>query len=254
MIVALDHIQIAAHDVAAAARAYQIALGVAQREQPGSVTFEMENTRLRIIAADEHEDQGLSSLVFAVDDLTRARHQLERRGAPTTMVEGGDEPAALIAPDASHGVRILLTEARARGPTTASARGDALHALDHVVIRTSNADRAVAFYGARLGLDLRLDRTNPAWNARLLFFRCGDMVVEISAEPQASASSAPDRLDGLAWRTRDPDGARARMAAAGLDASEVRPGRKPGTRVFTLRSGLVGAPSLIISAPTADLA
>ena len=43
--------------------------------------------------------------------------------------------------------------------------------LDHVVIRTRNPDRALALFGGRLGLDLRLDRTNAAWGTRVLFFR-----------------------------------------------------------------------------------
>ena len=33
-------------------------------------------------------------------------------------------------------------------------------ALDHVVVRTPNPERAIAFYAGRLGLDLRLDRSN----------------------------------------------------------------------------------------------
>jgi hypothetical protein len=45
---------------------------------------------------------------------------------------------------------------------------------------------------------------------------------------------------------RDPAAARARLAAAGFDVSDVRPGRKPGTSVFTVRSGVPGAPSLFI--------
>ena len=35
-------------------------------------------------------------------------------------------------------------------------------------------------------------------------------------------------------------------AAAGLDVSEVRAGRKPGTRVLTLRDGTCGVPTLLL--------
>ena len=71
-------------------------------------------------------------------------------------------------------------------------------------------------------------------------------MVEIGADLKAAVTDAPDRLTGLAWRVRDPDAARARLAHAGFDVSEVRKGRKPGTRVFTVRSGVAGAPSLMI--------
>lgn len=133
-----------------------------------------------------------------------------------------------------------------------STTADQISGLDHVVVRTSDPERAIALYGARMGLDFRLDRSNPAWGSRLLFFRCGDAVVEISADLKSARSDTPDVLSGLAFRTPDPDAARARLEKRGFDVSAVRAGRKPGTRVFTLRSGVVGAPALVIGAQPPD--
>jgi catechol 2,3-dioxygenase-like lactoylglutathione lyase family enzyme len=179
---------------------------------------------------------------------------LARRGCPT------HEPAALLSTDAwrlafvdpaaSHGVSIALAERSGRPPPKPPVAG-AVVALDHVVINTPNPDRAVALYGARLGLDFRLDRSNPQWGSRLMFFRCGGAVVEIGARLGGEISNAPDRLSGLAWRVADPDAAQARLAKAGFDVSEVRAGRKPGTKVFTIRSGVPGAPTLMLSAEPA---
>ena len=42
------------------------------------------------------------------------------------------------------------------------------------------------------------------------------------------------------------EAAHARIASAGFDVSDVKTGRKPGTRVFTVRSGVVAAPALVI--------
>jgi len=39
---------------------------------------------------------------------------------------------------------------------------------------------------------------------------------------------------------------RARLDASGFDVSEVRDGRKPGTRVFSVRGGTCGVPTLIL--------
>jgi catechol 2,3-dioxygenase-like lactoylglutathione lyase family enzyme len=114
------------------------------------------------------------------------------------------------------------------------------------VIRTPNPDRALAIYGAKLGLDLRLDRSNESWGARQLFFKAGDAVVEFGASLKAAVTDEPDGFGGLAWRVDDASAAQARMAAAGFDVSEVRAGRKPGTRVFTVRSGLPALPALMI--------
>jgi 23S rRNA G2445 N2-methylase RlmL len=50
----------------------------------------------------------------------------------------------------------------------------------------------------------------------------------------------------LSWRVADIEAARARLIAAGISASEIRNGRKPGTRVFSLRDGSCGVPTLLL--------
>ena len=80
-----------------------------------------------------------------------------------------------------------------------------------------------------------------------MFFRCGNAVVEVGASLTTPRSETADRFGGLAWRVRDADAARARIAAAGLDVSQVRAGRKPGTRVLTVRGGTAGVPTLLLS-------
>jgi catechol 2,3-dioxygenase-like lactoylglutathione lyase family enzyme len=129
-----------------------------------------------------------------------------------------------------------------------SPSGDAVAGLDHVVINTSNPDRAAAIYGARLGLDLRLDRSNPQWGSRLQFFRCGDAIVEVGSKLNAEPDGRPDHFGGLAWRVRSAASVHARLAAAGVDVSELRQGRKPGTQVFTVRSGAANVPTLMLEA------
>jgi catechol 2,3-dioxygenase-like lactoylglutathione lyase family enzyme len=118
--------------------------------------------------------------------------------------------------------------------------------MDHVVISTTDPERAAALYGARLGLDMALDRSHPEWG-RLMFFRCGDLIVEVVHRPKdATADKAHDKLWGLSWRVADIDATRARLASAGLDVSDVRTGRKPGTRVLTVCNGTCGIPTLLV--------
>ena len=269
MIVGLDHIAIAVSDLDLAAPAFEALLGRRPdwREEAAGARhawFQLANMALDIVQPDgpgESGDRvrarlanggdGLWGLAFAVDDLDETRRVLGRRGAPTR------EPADLLSIDAwrlsfleaevTHGVPIALAQRAAASAPRAPIDADGVHALDHVVINTANPDRAVALYGARLGLDFRLDRSNAEWGSRLLFFRCGGAVVEIGASLNTPVSDAPDRLSGLAWRVTDPHAAQARLAAAGFDVSEVRAGRKPGTHVFTVRKGVPGAPSLVIS-------
>jgi catechol 2,3-dioxygenase-like lactoylglutathione lyase family enzyme len=118
-------------------------------------------------------------------------------------------------------------------------------AMDHVVVSTADPERATALYGARLGLDMALDRSHPDWG-RLMFFRCGDLIVEVVQRPGADLDKAQDRLWGLSWRVAGIDATRARLVSAGVDVSDVRTGRKPGTRVLTVRNGTCGIPTLLV--------
>lgn len=239
MILALDAVRIAARDPDSAARAYRALLGF--EPEAGGRRFGLDNTALEIVAAPG-EGEGLSGLVFAVDTLADTRDHLARRGLASEPAADGAR--ADLDAAATGGVAMALVEAAASTPPAHGA--EAVTALDHVVIRTQNPDRAVALYGARLGLDFRLDRSNPQWGSRLLFFRCGGATLEVASSLQPEAASSPDRLDGLAWRVADVAAAHARLSGEALNISEVRTGRKPGTAVFTLRAGVIGAPALVI--------
>lgn len=228
MIRTLDHLALAVPDLDAAIAGHRLMFGC----QDGGPDFATTNMTLRLVQAAGAA--GLRRIAFAVDDPAKARRLADNRGL--ILEEAG--PA--------HDFAIVLVEPAPRASPPAG-RG-LLTALDHVVIRSAAPERALALYGARAGLDLRLDRTEPRWGTRLLFFRCGDLVVEIMHDLAAGISEAPDRLWGLSWRTDDLAAAQARLAAAGIDVSAIRPGRKPGTRVFTLRDGTSGVPTLVVGA------
>jgi catechol 2,3-dioxygenase-like lactoylglutathione lyase family enzyme len=274
VIEALNHIAIAVADLDRAASAFGALLGrrADWREEAAGARhtwFQLANMAIDLVQADGPGEsgervraqiaahgEGLWGLAFAVSDLEDTRRVLGRRGAPVgeaaALLSTDAWRLAFVDPAATHGVSIALAE-RTSQVQLRPAAGDAVQALDHVVINTPNPDRAVALYGARLGLDFRLDRSNPQWGSRLMFFRCGGAVVEIGARLGSEISNDPDKLSGLAWRVTDPDAAQTRIAKAGFDVSEVRSGRKPGTKVFTVRSGVPGAPTLMLSAdPTSE--
>jgi hypothetical protein len=96
---------------------------------------------------------------------------------------------------------------------------------------------------------MALDRSHQDWG-HLMFFRCGDLIVEVVRRTGAGVDQAQDKLHdklwGLGWRVADIDATRARLVAAGIDVSEVRNGRKPGTRVMTVRSGTCGIQTLLL--------
>ena len=133
-------------------------------------------------------------------------------------------------------------------PTAGSAAGG-VTAIDHVVVHTSDPERAIAHWRDRLGLRLALDRTFPERGLRLLFFRSGGLTLEYAHALDGTLGSSDDRVYGVSYRVSDAEAVRARLAADGLDVSEVRAGMKPGSTVVTVRSGTAGVPTLLIEQP-----
>jgi catechol 2,3-dioxygenase-like lactoylglutathione lyase family enzyme len=263
VITGLDHVAIAVRDVSAAADAYRRLLAVEPDREDGDgaarAWFRFPNMALEIIgpqgeggAGDrvrnqlDDQGEGVWLLAFATADLDAAAKLVERRGVGVESIGGH----VRLDRARTGGLQMFLRQAVEIRPSTPIG-ADAVTQLDHVVVWTPNVERALAIYGAKLGLDLRLDRENPKWNARQLFFRVGGAVIEMGAKIGVPPTDDPDRSGGLAWRVADPDAAQARMAAAGFDVSEVRTGRKPGTKVFTVRDAPGGVPTLMLSAEPA---
>jgi catechol 2,3-dioxygenase-like lactoylglutathione lyase family enzyme len=246
---ALDCITLGVASPEAAQQSYAALLGCAPGPASVPLSLQLANTRLRFVARPSAVGDGLAGMAFAVRDLTKAKHLLERRAMRVHLAAADEASALHIATDSTHGVPISLVEREpdTAPPSSGTAGADAaVSSLDHAVIRTPNPERAVAFYAGRLGLSLRLDRSEPSWGARLLFFRCGDLVVELAHDLKGGVSDEPDQLWGLSWRVPDVARAHARIKAAGVDVSDVRIGRRPGTRIFTVRSHTSGVPTIMI--------
>jgi catechol 2,3-dioxygenase-like lactoylglutathione lyase family enzyme len=248
MIHRLDHVTLAAASPADALNRYAQLLGqsvpATDAEPPRLATA---NTDLKFVPKTPDQAEGIAGLCFAVQDLSKARNLLERRGMRVLEAgaEGSDAKSLLVATDSTHGVVISLAERAPRQERQAGA-APAAAALDHVVIRTPNPERAVALYAGRLGLSLRLDRSEPSWGARLLFFRCGDLVIEVAHDLKAGVGDGNDSLWGLSWRVDNIAVAHARLKDAGVEVSDVRAGRRPGSKVFTVRSQTAGVPTIMI--------
>ncbi|WP_293371910.1 VOC family protein [Phenylobacterium sp.] len=258
MIGGLDHVAIAVRDFDAGVDGYRRLLGrepeLEPRDGADRAWFHLANMALEVIAPSgdgpagdrvrarlDDAGEGLWIAAFQVDDVADAARLLSRRGLDV-------ETVGSVARVRAAGLDFVLTPGRigARPSPVIGAEDAAVPALDHIVVHTSNPDRALGLYGARFGLDLRLDRANEQWGARQLFFRCGGTLFEVGASLKAPVTDAPDRFGGLAWRVTDPNAAQARIAAAGFDVSEVRAGRKTGTKVFTVRDAPGGAPTLML--------
>ena len=274
MITGLDHVVVVLNDIEAGAAAYELLLGRApawrsRGDGSQTVLFTLDNMSLELMAPSGESatarrireviklwGEGLASICFATSDIAGMHRRLERvalRPDPVAEVESHDLVSGRVlhwkrtraATEATRGVRMFFLElAEARPPSPATTDSPIL-GLDHVVVSTEDPERVAALYGARLGLDMALDRSHQDWG-RLMFFRCGDLIVEVVERPGANLHKAQDRLWGLSWRVADIDATRARLVSAGVDVSDVRTGRKPGTRVLTVRTGTCGIPTLLV--------
>ena len=274
MITGLDHVVVLLSDIEAAASAYERLLGRApawRGESVGSQTvmFTLDNMTLELMApagasptAERIRSvikiwgEGLASICFRVGDIEKTWRRLDRvalKPEPVAEVEGRDTGSdrvlrwkrTRVATELTRGVRMFflqLAEERPLSPVTAAAP---ILALDHVVVSTEDPERAAALYGARLGLEMALDRSHQDWG-QLMFFRCGDLIVEVVKRPVAGADQTHDKLWGLSWRVADIDATRARLLASGIDVSEARAGRRPGTRVISVRDGTCGIHTLLL--------
>lgn len=276
MITGLDHVVLLVRDIEAGIAGYQTLLGRApswRTESHGAATamFTLANMSLelmapsgegtageRVRAALDKQGEGLASLAFAVADITKAHRRLTRLGlAPDEIGDGQSHDVASGASmswqrfrasnEFTQGVRMFFLQRPEplRGP--ADPASDAVEALDSLVLSTPSPDRAAALYGARLGLDMALDRTIAGLDTRFLFFRCGnDLIVEIIHRLKNGVGEGPDQIWGLSWRAADIVAAQNRLRGAGLEVSDIRDGRKPGSRVATVKTGTFGVPTLLI--------
>lgn len=274
MITGLDHVVVLVGDIKAGSAACQTLLARAPSWQSNSdgadrVMFTLDNMTLELMAPGGNgetaerirtvlaaQGEGLASLCFRTGDIAKMHRRLDRltlKPEPVAEVESRDDVTGATlswkrtrtASEATRGVRMFFIELAKERPRSVVTSAAPITAMDHVVVATGDPERAAALYGARLGLDMALDRSHPDWG-RLMFFRCGDLIVEVTHHPGKAADASQDKLQGICWRVADIDATRARLSAAGVDVSEVRTGRKPGTRVMTVRNGTCGIPTLLV--------
>lgn len=277
MITHLDHAVLVCPDIETGAAAYTALLGappVWRSRSDGAATalFRVANTALELIAPEgegsvgarlaeiiEADGPGLKSLAFGAQDIDAAHRLFSRRAldpSDITHAEAGDEMGTQrrkwsrfrLSDSKTNGIKTFIISYETGALSAPDSAADAVHALDHLVVATPDPDRAAAHYGARLGLDLRLDRTLEDFQTRFQFFQTGGLTVEvISRIDKGRGQRGADKFMGLTWAVKDIRAAHARLGEIGLEVSEVRRGRKPASEVFTIRNGTLNVPTLFIA-------
>lgn len=246
MISKLGAVVVGVNDLTAAVLDYEALTGVAgvleQFRGEQSACFHLANMCLRLVTTAGR--QGLKQLAFQSSDLTAAKRRLKQMGLSVIEAESDDDFLSL-SPDTTRGISLAMTTA-ADSTVMSEAPNPLIAGLDHAVIASGDGDYTAALLSGRLQLDLRLDLTNPDWDSRLMFFRCGDLIIEVYQPLSKPLPAEQDRFFGLSWRTLNIDATHAALTERGFNVSPVKAGRKPGTRVCTVRDKTHGVPTLIL--------
>jgi catechol 2,3-dioxygenase-like lactoylglutathione lyase family enzyme len=278
MITAIDHIVLLCPTIEEGLHKYRLLLGREPDWQSddfsgiASAYFQLDGIALELIAPhgdsatalklrDRLRDQGpgLQSIVFRSDDIEVDWRVFARRALKPGEIQNGQSIDSVsgrtrqwarfrIDDEKTHGVRLFVLQRTVDDPLSEKTSGlGALSGLDHLVINTANPDKAVALYGARLGLRLTLDLSSAERDMQLLSFKAGNSRIELSHRISKASFTEPDKLWGITWCTSDIEAAHARMLGGGLNVSEIRQGMSKGTQVFTVRDGTLNVPTLILT-------
>ena len=117
--------------------------------------------------------------------------------------------------------------------------------MDHVVVSTGDPERAAALYGARLGLDMALDRSHPDWG-RLMFFRCGDLIVEVTHRPGKDADTRRTGCGACAGASPTSTPPMRGWPAPASTSRKSAPAASRARGCMTVRSGTCGVPTLLV--------
>jgi hypothetical protein len=222
MVSGVDRIVIAVPELDSGVAEYRQLLGCSPLPglpQADRCCFDLNNTVVELALSDE--PPGLRGLVFACGAANPSETSLEN----------------------SRGLDLRLADASATAAMRAGGAPSDLW-VDHLVLRTGDADGCIELFAQQLGIRLALDQNVPEWGGRMLFFRTGKLTLEVIA-PNSDAP-ARDAFWGIAYRCADIEQTSRQLAERGVELSSIRSGRKAGTRVMTVKSHCLGIPTLLI--------
>jgi len=142
------------------------------------------------------------------------------------------------------GLRLLAAD---EAPTVAD-HPNGVQSVDHVVMTTPRLERtSAALQAAGLELRRRREADSPRGPATQLFYRLGEVVLEVVAGPGESGDG-PARWWGIVFTVADLGACAAQL---GERLGTVRDAVQPGRRIATVRreAGLGAAVALISPAP-----
>ena len=272
----LDHLIVAVDDLKAAAENYQKLFGMepvwsGEHKELGTsnALFTFNNTYFEILSATgeglgadlvnqylNQSGEGLIGIVFATDDIKKAKSSLEEQGFNMPDISSGEGINSsdqqvrrwknlFLPPELSRGLfSFIIEHTEGALPSPMAYEPSSPHSLDHVVINTNDADSFIDIYKDAFGIRLALDKTIEHWKKRMLFFRLSKTTIEVIEEKNDQETT--DTLWGLAWDVGSIEETHRRLLSEGVDITPIKKGIKDKTLVATINSHTHNVPTLII--------
>tara|TARA_B100000427_G_scaffold209759_1_gene174778 strand:+ start:2093 stop:2932 length:840 start_codon:yes stop_codon:yes gene_type:complete len=272
----IDHIIIAVEDLSSSIQDYTKILGFPPAWQGFHPTqgtenaiFPLENLYVELLASNsegpgsdmvnsfiELNGEGLCGISLSTPDIEAARQKLLLEGIEVGNVvngEGKDKNSGeirkwknLFLPSSStRGLfAFLIQHSDGSLPPKKKDYKSAIDRLDHIVINTNDPEGVIKLYRDVFDIRLALDQTVEKWGGRMLFFRLNHTTIEVIARD--NEEELKDTLWGLAWVVKDLEATYSRLISEGLEVTEIKEGRKPKTKVATVKSNTRNIPTLLI--------
>ena len=272
----LDHLIVAVDDLEAAAKNYQTLFGMmpvwsGEHKELGTsnALFAFKNTYFELLSATgeglgadlvkhylNQSGEGLIGIVFATDDIKKAKSSLEEQGFNMPDISSGEGTNSsdqqvrrwknlFLPPELSRGLfSFIIEHTEGALPSPMSYAPSSPHSLDHVVINTNDADSFIDIYKDAFGIRLALDKTIEHWKKRMLFFRLSKTTIEVIEEQNDQETA--DTLWGLAWNVASIEETHKRLLGEGIDITPIKKGIKDKTLVATINSHTHNVPTLLI--------
>ena len=272
----LDHLIVAVDDLEAAAKNYQTLFGMTQvwsgeHKELGTsnALFAFKNTYFELLSATgeglgadlvnhylNQSGEGLIGIVFATDDIKKAKSSLEEQGFNMPDISSGEGINSsdqqvrrwknlFLPPELSRGLfSFIIEHTEGALPSLMAYEPSSPHSLDHVVINTNDADSFIDIYKDAFGIRLALDKTIEHWKKRMLFFRLSKTTIEVIEEQNDQETA--DTLWGLAWNVASIEETHKRLLGEGIDITPIKKGIKDKTLVATINSHTHNVPTLLI--------
>jgi len=272
----LDHLIVAIDDLEAAAENYQKLFGMTpvwsgEHKELGTsnALFAFKNTYFELLSASgeglgadlvnhylNQSGEGLIGIVFATDDIKKAKSSLEEQGFNMPDISSGEGTNSsdqqvrrwknlFLPPELSRGLfSFIIEHTEGALPSPMAYAPSSPHSLDHVVINTNDADSFIDIYKDAFGIRLALDKTIEHWKKRMLFFRLSKTTIEVIEEQNDQETA--DTLWGLAWNVASIEETHKRLLSEGVDITPIKKGIKDKTLVATINSHTHNVPTLLI--------